>query len=206
MIIAGVGAVFTLAADGDLRGDPVARRRVSDELGIEGAWATVNQVHGATVVEVTEAGNHGEADALYTTRPDLPLAVFTADCVGVVVHGSGGVGVAHAGWRGTLAGVVEALIGRMKEAGVEPEVAFVGPAIGPCCYEVGPEVRARFVGFEATTRDGRPAIDLPAAVVARLEDLLVNRVGWCTVDGPDTFSHRRSGELRRMAALGWRPG
>ena len=204
MISPAAGVVFTLAGDGDLRGDAAARARVSGEAGIPPSWATVHQVHGARVIEAEEPGDLGEADALFTTRVGLALAVFTADCVGVVVQGTGGVGVAHAGWRGTLAGVVESLVGAMRSAGIEPEVAFLGPAIGPCCYEVGPEVRERFEGFEATTRDGRPSVDLPGAVAARLGGLSVERVGGCTVDGPDTFSHRRGGDRERMAAIGWR--
>ncbi len=204
MIRPGAGTLFTLAGDGDLRRDVAARRRVSEEAGIAEAWATLRQVHGARVVEADAPGDQGEADALFTTRFGLPLAVFTADCAGVVVHGVGGVGVAHAGWRGTLAGVVEALLAAMQSVGIEPRVAFVGPAIGPCCYEVGPEVRERFEGFETTTRDGRPSVDLPAAVAARLEGLTVHRLGRCTVDGPDTFSHRRGADSERMATVGWR--
>src|SRR5690606_13220838 len=76
------GVAFTSPEDGDLRGDPEARRRVSARLGIPEHWATLKQVHGATTVAVDRAGDVGEGDALVTAVPDLPLAVFTADCLG----------------------------------------------------------------------------------------------------------------------------
>lgn len=207
MIAPGPGVAFTSAADGDLRADIAARRRVGDTLGIGASWATVSQVHGSRVVVVDAPGTHGEADGLVTTTVGLALAVFTADCAGVVVHGDGGVGVAHAGWRGLVGGVVEALLETMRREGIQPRRAAIGPAIGPCCYEVGPEVVARFGGFEARTRDGRRSVDLRGAVAARLREGGVGEVevvGPCTFDGPDTYSHRRRGDTARMATIGWR--
>ncbi len=207
MIRPAPGVAFTLADDGDLRSDRDAVRRVSSELGISPGWATVRQVHGAEVALARDAGDLGDADGLVTTVEGLPLAVFTADCAGIVLHGDGGVGVAHAGWRGVVAGIVEELVHAMRSCGVEPQRATIGPAIGPCCYEVGAEVRDLFPGFEATTRTGRPSIDLRGAVVARLGAVGIAEVevtGPCTFEGPDTFSHRRRRDTARMAAIGWR--
>ena len=89
-------AVFTESGDGDLRGDPDARSRLSSRLGISDQWAVVDQVHGSAVVDVAEPGNHGRADGLFTTELDLPLAVFTADCIGIVFKADDTIGVAHA--------------------------------------------------------------------------------------------------------------
>src|SRR5690606_5378022 len=84
---------FTGAAEGDVRHDDDARRRVSERLGIAADWATVRQVHGATVHRVTVPGWAGEGDAVWTEEPGLPVAVFTADCLGVAVVADGAVGV-----------------------------------------------------------------------------------------------------------------
>ena len=98
------GAAFTAARHGDVRNDLSARRIVSAQLEIPDAWATADQIHGGMVVEATAAGSLGPADALYTSRPGLPVAVFTADCLAVVLEAEDGVGIAHAGWRGVVAG------------------------------------------------------------------------------------------------------
>jgi YfiH family protein len=113
------------------------------------------QVHGAVVVAVDEAdagkgsrpGDPGilGADALITNTPDLYLLTGCADCVPVFVYDpvGGAVGLAHAGWRGTVARIAEQMVGTMtREYGTDPAhcVAVIGPAIGPCCYDVGQEV------------------------------------------------------------------
>ena len=92
MITPAPGVAFTLAGDGDLRNDPAARRSVSARLAIPDAWATVRQVHDNGVVRARHPGDLGEADAIFTTEPAVPVAVFTADCLGVVILGRGGVG------------------------------------------------------------------------------------------------------------------
>src|SRR3990170_3553341 len=90
------GAAFGTAEHGDGRLDAEARSRVSRRLGIPDDWAFVTQVHGAKVVEALGAGRLWEADAMFTTRPGLPLAVATADCVPVVLEGAGVVALVHA--------------------------------------------------------------------------------------------------------------
>lgn len=197
------GAAFTTAADGDQRSDDAARRRTAAALGIAGSWATVRQVHGAAVVEARGPGDQGEADALFTRRAGLPLAVFTADCLGVVVAADRGMGVAHAGWRGLAAGVVEALVGAMEAAGLEPQRAAIGPSIGPCCYEVGTVVATRFPTRLAETTWGTRSVDLAGAAVDALAGLPVVAVGACTLHAPGSFSHRRDATTARMAAIGW---
>lgn len=201
----GAGFAFTWSDEGDMRSDQRARRRASRRLGISPQWATVEQVHGAEVATVTGPGQAGAADALVTRVPDLPLAVFTADCAGVVIGGKGGVGVAHAGWRGVVAGVVEATLRSLARLGVEPTEAWVGPAIGPCCFEVGREVAARFEPDVALTSWGTPSVDLAAAVSRRLGGIAVTVDGRCTRCGGG-FSHRRDATTARQAAIGWWAG
>jgi polyphenol oxidase len=123
--------------------------------------------------------------------------VLVADCLPVALAGADRVGVVHAGWRGLAAGVLE--------AGVEATgavAAAIGPGIGPCCYEVGDEVRAVF------DTQG-PTLDLKAVARARLEAAGVQEIhdcGLCTACDPERFfSHRRDrGVTGRQAGLAWR--
>jgi YfiH family protein len=200
----------------DLRTVLRNRRRVATVLSLAGLpWATVRQVHSSTVVRADrERLGHGppearpalaEADGMVTDRRGLLLAVFMADCVPVLLAdpAAGVVGAVHAGWRGLLAGVVEAGVEALSGLGADPAatVALVGPAIGPCCYEVGPEVAGpmgeRYPAAAATTRDGRTAVDTGAAAVQALERMGIGEVraaGECTADHPERwFSHRRDG-------------
>lgn len=199
------GVAFSEKSDGDLRADMTARTSVSNLLGISGEWAGVAQVHGNEVVRVAAPGSAGEADALWTTEPGLPLAVFTADCFGVVLHADGAVGVAHAGWRGAETGVVSRLRDQMSSAGRQPVLAEVGPGIGPCCFEVGPEVASLFGGKVSETTWGTRSVDLPMAIDEQLNGLYVWRSPGCTQHEDGWFSHRRDGTRSRLAAIGWLP-
>jgi len=158
----------------------------------------------------------GEADGLVTAEAGVVLAVLTADCAPVLLADPAArvVGAVHAGWRGLAAGVVEAGVAAMAGLGADPAatVGMVGPAVGGCCYEVGPEVReavgARYPAALATTRDGRPALD-PAAGAAQaleragVEGTTARLAGECTVDRAGRyFSHRRDhGRTGRQAGL-----
>jgi len=197
------GVAFSERADGDLRGDLPARARVSSLLGIPPEWAEVRQVHGNEVVRVEMPGPSGEADALWTSEHQLPLAIFTADCLGVVLAASDAVGIAHAGWRGTVGDVVGKLRDAMSRSGYAPERAAVGPGIGPCCFEVGTEVADQFPDQRARTTWGTPSVDLPAAVGGALAGLDVWSTGACTRHEEGWFSHRADATKQRLAALGW---
>jgi len=199
------GAAFSEATDGDLRNDLTARVAVSRSLGISGSWSTVNQIHGADVLYVDTPGDAGPADALWTTARGLPLAVFTADCFGVVIHAEDAVGVAHAGWRGADAGVVARLGAAMTREGHEPKRAAVGPGIGPCCFEVGPEVADRFPGRTGQTTWGTVSVDLAAEIERQLQDVESWSVDGCTHHQDNWFSHRRDATPRRLATIGWLP-
>src|SRR5205814_79392 len=114
------------------------------------ALAFARQVHGARVLTVTAADvGDQEADALCSDRPDLAVTVFVADCVPVLIVDprTGAFAAVHAGWRGTVAGILRCAVATMKDDfGSRPADlrAALGPSIGPCCFEVGPEVEALF--------------------------------------------------------------
>jgi len=183
-----------------------------------GDVAVMHQVHGAGVVEVTKPAGVlrvvGEADASFTREPGVVLAVRTADCVPVLLAGRGAVAVIHAGWRGIVAGVVDALLVALAEEPVSLTAA-VGPCISGPAYEVGDEVvdglLAAGVPAEAWSVDpsvassNKPHVDLGAAVrhqllAAGVSD--VHRVERCTFSEPELHSWRRDGAASgRQAGL-----
>jgi YfiH family protein len=178
----------------------------------------LEQVHGCDVVETAERTAGCRADAAIARRPRQVCAVLTADCLPLLLCDRGGRAVAavHAGWRGLAAGVVEAAVGRL---GVPARdlLCWLGPAIGPGAFEVGEEVRQRFVSQDAAAatafrfRDnGRWLADLYALARLRLEALGVASVdggGLCTYsDAERFFSYRRDGTTGRMASLIWIEG
>jgi YfiH family protein len=129
------------------------------------------QVHGVQIACADAAGELGEADAVFTTRPGVAVGVITADCVPVLVSAGAAVAAIHAGWRGLAAGVIPRALTALRECVPGAEfVAAVGPCIGPCCYEVDePVLAALRVRFAATldgalsaTRPGHAKLDLPA--------------------------------------------
>jgi YfiH family protein len=197
------GVAFGTAADGDGRDDCEARLQISTQLGISDRWATVRQVHGRRVVWACGAGDLGEADAVATERPMLPLCVATADCFPVVIQADRAAGIAHAGWRGAAGGIVPALRDAMQRAGAEPRRAAIGPGIGPCCFEVGEEVAAHFGGFESTTDWGTGSVDLPGVLRAQLEGLWLWEAAVCTRCDPTYHSYRRDATRYRQVAVAW---
>jgi YfiH family protein len=127
--------------------------------------------------------------------------VMVADCLPVAMVGTGGVAMAHCGWRGLAGGIV----GKAVET-VDADAAAIGPGIGPCCYEVGEEVLAEFADLDGVA-DGR-MLDLPAVARALLERAGVSAAesaDLCTKCNPELFySHRRDGERTgRQAGLVW---
>jgi YfiH family protein len=153
------------------------------------------QVHGTRVV--VDGQGIEEADGQVTSERGAAAIVLVADCLPVALAGPEQVGVVHAGWRGLSSGVVEAGV----EA-VGAVAAAIGPGIGPCCYEVGDDVRAVFGTSERT-------LDLKAIARARLEDAGVREIHDCELctacDEERFFSHRRDrGVTGRQAGLAWR--
>jgi hypothetical protein len=195
--------VFSDADDGDLRSDAEARVDFARRVNVRSDWATVDQVHAAAVLEVSSAGNAGEADALWTSASDLPLAIFTADCFPVVLRAPRAVGIAHAGWRGAAAGVVGKLREAMTNSGFAPERAFVGPGIGPCCFEVGADVAAHFETATGETSWGTVSVDLRSVIRGQLAGIHVWESSTCTKHDPGWYSHRSDGARERQAAIAW---
>jgi YfiH family protein len=163
----------------------------------------MTQVHGADVVEVFGPGPAGEADGVFTQLADLPLAVRTADCVPVVIHADAAVAVVHAGWRGMAAGVVAAAVEAMERSGHRPVRGAVGPAIGPCCYEVGDEVVAALGGRAAVTRSGSTSVDLWAEAESQLGNVEVWRADLCTFCESHFHSYRTNATTLRQTTVGW---
>jgi polyphenol oxidase len=191
---------------GRLTGDDIERvdenrRLLCAELGADVERLALNRQIHSTLVHRAEPGARGEpGDGLWTDEPDLPVLAMSADCVPVAlarVHGEKpGVAVLHVGWRGLLTGIVaegvRALGGRSHAA--------VGPAIGPCCYEVGLDVAEPLAAtFGADVLRGRNA-DLWTATERALRTAgvaEVERIDLCTQCNPDLFfSHRRTGKPR----------
>jgi YfiH family protein len=172
-----------------------------------GAHASLKQIHSDRVLRCRSAGVQGEADALITTMPDLWISVRTADCLPVLIADPTAriVAAVHAGWRGTAARIVSRTVQEMVALGAEPSslVAAIGPGIGYCCFEVGPEVSSQFQA------EGRTCIDLAEANERQLLDagLDLDRI-WvsklCTKCNPDHFhSFRRDAEApgRMVSAI-----
>jgi len=127
--------------------------------------ARADQVHGSRVATVAGPGSVRGYDALVTRAPGVRLTVRSADCLPVLLADADAVGVVHAGWRGLRAGVLEEAVGSFEV----PRLlwAVVGPAIGPCCFEVGDEVAREFPASTLRTA-GRLHVDLVAEARRRL--------------------------------------
>ncbi|MGH9056501.1 MAG: polyphenol oxidase family protein [Acidimicrobiales bacterium] len=204
----------TGCAQGDLAGaGPVAERRRRAVVDLP--WTVLEQVHGARVVTVESPGAAaGErADAAITVSRGAALAVLTADCAPVALASPEGVlGIAHAGWRGLRAGVIEATVTAMRRMGATRVEAVRGPCIRPCCYAFGPaeleEVAARLGPQVASTdREGAPALDLPAAVKGVLHAAgatLLGESAVCTGCAESHWSWRANRDWHRQATVVWR--
>jgi hypothetical protein len=183
--------------------------------------AKLDQVHGAAVATLQRSGPMAPipvADAAVTTGRGVVCAVLTADCLPVLFADRAGttVGIAHAGWRGLAAGVLEATVAALRDLGVEPDdvIAWLGPAIGPAAFEVGEDVFSAFCtkdpGAAACFAPHRPGTwhaDLYGLARQRLARRGVTRVrggGYCTfTDSARFFSFRRERESGRMATAIW---
>ncbi|MEP5568053.1 MAG: peptidoglycan editing factor PgeF [Halioglobus sp.] len=172
----------------------------------------LNQVHGTRVIKATGNGCP-EADACWTDQPGVACAVMTADCLPVLLASEDGrvVAAAHAGWRGLLGGVLEQTVAAMD---VDPLklLAWMGPAIGPQAFEVGPEVRQAFLdeapqsdAFAPSGREGHYFANLYHLARYRLAAAGVNRIqggNRCTfTESEHFFSYRRDGQTGRMASV-----
>ena len=178
------------------------RARVASAARFElDALRLAKQVHGADLLEVGSGSDvvAGEADVLATSERGVTIGILTADCTPVVVAGEGRVAIAHAGWRGLVAGAVEVAVGAVGNV----STAWVGPSIHACCYEVGPEV------VEAFRDGGLPVaaadrVDPGRAAVVALRRAGVERIASstdCTSCDARYFSYRRDGVTGRQGAF-----
>lgn len=192
--------------------EALARARALDS-GLPSSVFHNQQCHSARVVEAGPIP--AAADGLLTTRTDVALAVFTADCVPVLLSGPGAVAALHAGWRGLAAAIVRSgaqeLVARC--GGTAGVVAWIGPCIGGCCYEVSAEVAEQVAAAGAAEavlpRQPRPHLDLARAAREQLAAAGIEEVRWlrhCTSCAADRWwSHRReAGQAARNYALVWR--
>lgn len=207
-----VRALVTTRAQGDMK-LPEDRARLREHLPGEPKW--LKQVHGTGVVDAAGALAWTVADASYTRKTNTVCTVMVADCMPVLLAHDGGevVAIAHAGWRGLGAGVIESAVAAM-DTPAERVLAWLGPAIGPADYEVGEEVRSAFLEHDAqagsafqATRPGHWHLDLYAVARQRLAALGIARVfggGFSTAADPARFfSYRRDKASERMAAAIW---
>jgi len=178
------------------------RRRACVALGLDSSRLAVNRQRHSPTVHRAETGVRDEpGDGLWTDEHELPLLALGADCVPIAIAAANGrpaLAVVHAGWRGLAEGVVAAAVAAL---GGGSAAAAVGPAIGPCCYEVGPEVSSL---FDSDLTHGR-ILDLWSAAERALRRAgvdRVERVDLCTRCNPELFfSHRRDGPVRGLQGV-----
>jgi YfiH family protein len=191
----------------------INRARVAHAMDVAPtALVSAHQTHSTDVITISSPveGVAGRADALVTATPGLALGVLTADCMPVLLadHEAGVVGAVHGGWRGALAGVLEAALDAMEGLGAEREeiTAVIGPCISQRAYEVGPEFLDDFLAedpdsqrFFANGEGDRYLFDLPGFGLMRLRAAGVGHAEWtrhCTYSQPELFySYRRSTKL-----------
>lgn len=188
------------------------RRRLTDHFSIKPAW--LQQVHGIAVAQA-DPGIVATADASWTATPGIACAAMTADCLPALFCNRAGtrVAAAHAGWRGLAAGVLEATLDTL-DVPAEDVLVWLGPAIGPKAFEVGPEVREVFINqlpeaaeaFVPSNNAGKFMADIYLLARLRLAERGVTAVyggGFCTVTDPRFFSYRRASRTGRFASLVW---
>jgi YfiH family protein len=196
--------------------DPLAvdrnRQVLTSTLACRPAW--LSQVHGVHVVQADPA-RVDEADASWTAEPGVASAVLTADCLPALFCDRAGskVAAAHAGWRGLVNGVLEATLDVLALP-ADDVLVWLGPAIGPAAFEVGPEVREAFVAshpeadqaFRPSVNEGKYMADIYQLARIRLAARGIQAVyggGFCTVSDPRFYSYRRASRTGRFASLVW---
>jgi polyphenol oxidase len=187
----------------------INRDRVAEAMAVPSTHLiTVHQVHSADVIVVdAQLSQRPRADAMVSNTPGVLLGILTADCQPVLFHDpkAGVIGAAHAGWRGTKEGVLEATVAAMEALGAARAQirAVIGPSISQAAYEVGPEFLEAFLDddagnarFFAQGKGDRALFDLPAFGLSRLRAAGVGHAEWtrhCTYSDPERFfSYRRT--------------
>ena len=195
--------LFTSIASGDMKN--LQRREELRALASLSDIAFMNQSHSNTVVEVSDASEVIDADALVTTSKGLGIAVIAADCLPILLSSSQAVAAVHAGRVGVGNGIIDRTVALMQSLGARGISATVGPSICADCYEVSPQMYQEFVleNPEASTSAQKHALDLKRSARAQLENLgVVTRdVDICTLENHDYFSFRRDRTPERLAGV-----
>jgi len=190
------------------------RQLIKELLDLPGEPVWLEQIHSNRAVSAVKTESLQQADASYTAEAGVVCAVMTADCLPLLVCAADGSQVAaiHAGWRGLLAGVVANTLSAMQDNEL---LVWLGPAIGPDCFEVGVEVRDAFVQKSAAfmtafkqQSNGKWLADIYQLARIDLATLGIDKIyggGFCTVTEQERFySYRRDKQTGRMATLIWR--
>jgi YfiH family protein len=188
------------------------RRRLAQVVGVaEDHLIFAEQVHGDRVVQVDGPwqGPPPQCDALVTTRRDLALAVYVADCVPVLLAAprEGVIGVAHAGRPGMAAGVALRLVEAMRDLGARTILGRLRPSVCARCYPVGQpqcdEVASAWPVTRSVSKHGEPALDVSAGVLQQLAPHCwdVEQLPGCTAERDDLFSYRRDRGTGRFAGV-----
>ncbi|HUO30046.1 MAG TPA: peptidoglycan editing factor PgeF [Bryobacteraceae bacterium] len=179
--------------------------------------ATARQIHSDRVLVAHQTGVIGEGDALISNQPGIYLAIRTADCLPVLIADARNRAVAavHAGWRGTVSGIISATLESLgNEFGSRPEDlrVAIGPGIGVCCFEVGPEVAIQFQPFFPERGDftKRTQIDLAETITRQLRrngvtesQIASSRLcTYCDVEHFESYRRQREAAGRMVAAIG----
>ncbi|MED4585976.1 peptidoglycan editing factor PgeF [Brevibacillus choshinensis] len=212
------------------------RKALAEQLQIPfEAWTCADQVHGNQVCQVVAAGAGRESlenviratDGLFTEKAEVLLASFYADCVPLFFLDpvSGAIGLAHAGWKGTVGRIAEEMVIALEsqyQAKRENLLVAIGPSIGGCCYEVDERIMAqvrvsakKWEGSVTPSENGRYMLDLrklntEILLEAGISPANIAKTDWCTSCRTDMFfSHRKeagaSGTTGRMASfIGWK--
>lgn len=189
------------------------REFLAQQLGCTPYW--LNQIHSSTVASLPQNGQEPEADASISSQAKVACAILSADCLPVLFANQAGtcVGAAHAGWRGLASGVMENCLQAMNCA-PQQIIAWLGPAIGQCCFEVGEEVRAAFIEQNQQNQQAFiPGVQLGKwqADLYQLARLRLNASGVSQIYGGDLcskcdsrfYSYRRQPNTGRFASLIW---
>ncbi len=187
------------------------RAALSEQLAVP--FSFCRQVHGTAVARVDGAPAEDsapvQADGQATTRTGVGLVVLTADCLPIAIAGEGAVAMLHAGWRGLAEGILSEGVRALRQLTSGGRfAAAIGPGAGPCCYEVGDEVRATFASLGEAVHRGRN-LDLKTIARLQLRRAGIDRVHdaeMCTIcSDPSLFySHRRDrGITGRQAGVAW---
>ena len=211
--------VATERTDGDMHPSRVHREVLqARQIAVTGSqWTMADQVHGRDIHRASTADAWplaAVADVIVSEPAGRPVAIWAADCAPIMLFGTTGLVVgAHAGWRGLAAGVIDAAVDAVIDAGDSVAVAVVGPLIHSCCYEftvddidlVACGVHCAPESITGLTADGQLALDAPAAVRAALEERGITAavIGGCTGCTDQWFSHRARIEPGRYAVVGW---